>query len=119
VTWPKIGERVFAIALRGALAEEICVAAEGLLRIPDRLPCAEAAAVPVNYLTAAYGLIESAVLRAKQILLVLRRGWNRHRCDQDRANARHPRHRGAASEEKRAFALTRGADQVIDYTAND
>jgi NADPH2:quinone reductase len=37
VAWPKIGERVFGIAQRGALAEEICVGAEGLLRIPDRL----------------------------------------------------------------------------------
>jgi NADPH2:quinone reductase len=120
VTWPKIGERVFGIAQRGAMAEEICVAAGGLLRIPDRLSFAEAAAVPVNYLTAAYGLIESAVLRPKQILFVLggAGGTGTAAIKIGRMLGAHVI-AAAASEEKRAFALAHGADQVIDYTAHE
>lgn len=38
---------------------------------PDRLSFVQAAAVPINYLTAAYGLIELAALREGQHLLVL------------------------------------------------
>jgi NADPH:quinone reductase-like Zn-dependent oxidoreductase len=67
----QVGERVFGSALRGALAEEISVAAGELFRIPDRVSFAQAAAVPVNYLTAAYGLKELAALETGQNLLIL------------------------------------------------
>ena len=63
VTQLKVGDRVFGSAPCGALAEEISVAAGELSKM--------AAAVPVNYLTAAYGLIELAALRAGQNLLIL------------------------------------------------
>ena len=117
---PTIGERVFGIAPRGALAEEIVVPIGGLSRIPDRLSFAEAAAVPVNYLTAAYGLIELAKLQAKQNLLVLGAAGGTgtaaikiaRMCGAQIVAA-------AASEDKRAFALSQGADQAIDYTAKD
>jgi NADPH2:quinone reductase len=71
VTQAKVGDRVFGSAPRGALAEEISVAAAELSKIPDHVSFAQAAAVPVNYLTAAYGLIELAALRAGQNLLIL------------------------------------------------
>jgi NADPH2:quinone reductase len=84
------------------------------------LSFAEAAAVPVNYLTAAYGLIESAMLMPKQSLLVLggAGGTGTAAIKIGRMLGAHVI-AAAASEEKRAFALTHGADQVIDYTAND
>src|SRR6516162_9912594 len=62
VSWPHVGERVFGRSARGAFADEMCVPADGLWRIPDRLSFLQAAAVPVNYLTAVYGLIELANL---------------------------------------------------------
>jgi NADPH2:quinone reductase len=65
VTEPKVGDRVFGSAPRGALAEEISIAAAELSKIPDHVSFAQAAAVPVNYLTAAYGLIELAALHAR------------------------------------------------------
>jgi NADPH:quinone reductase len=65
------GNRVFGFASRGALAEEISVPASELSRIPDHLSFAQAAAVPVNYLTAMYGLKELAELRSGQNLLIL------------------------------------------------
>src|SRR4029077_17652172 len=67
----KVGERVFGLSPRGALAEQICVPAAELSRIPDHVSFTQAAAVPVNYLTAAYGLKELAALQPGQILLVL------------------------------------------------
>jgi NADPH:quinone reductase len=54
-----------------ALAEEISVAAGELSKISDYVSFVQAAAVPVNYRTAAYGLIELAALRAGQNLLIL------------------------------------------------
>jgi NADPH:quinone reductase len=54
VSWPDVGERVFGRSARGAFADEMCVPADGLWRIPDRLSFLQAAAVPVNYLTAAW-----------------------------------------------------------------
>jgi NADPH:quinone reductase len=71
VTQLKVGDRVFGSAPCGALAEEISVAAGELSKIPDHVSFVQAAAVPVNYLTAAYGLIELAALRAGQNLLSL------------------------------------------------
>jgi NADPH:quinone reductase len=116
----KVGKRVFGHTARGALAEEICVPAGELSRIPDRLSFAEAAAVPVNYLTAAYGLIKLADLRAGQNLLVLGAagGTGTAAIKIGRMVGAHVI-AAAASEEKRAFARRQGADQVVDYTAED
>ena len=71
VSQPSVGTRVFGLAPRGALAEEISISAGELSRIPDHLSFAEAAAVPLNYLTATYALRELAALRPGEFLLVL------------------------------------------------
>lgn len=120
VTQPKVGDRVFGSAPRGALAEEISVAAADLSKIPDHVSFAQAAAVPVNYLTAAYGLIELASLRAGQNLLILGAagGTGTAAIKIGRMIGAHVI-AGAASEEKRVFARAQGADQAIDYTAEE
>lgn len=115
-----IGKRVFGVALRGAMAEEICVSMHQLSEIPERISFVEAAAVPVNYLTAAYGLLELADLRAGQTLLVLGAAGGTGTAAIKFGNMVGARVIAAAStEEKRAFAMEQGADQVIDYTASD
>lgn len=120
VTRPKVGDRVFGLAPRGALAEEISVAASELSEIPDHVSFVQAAAVPVNYLTAGYGLIELAALRAGQNLLILGAagGTGTAAIKIGRMLGAHVI-AAAASEEKRAFARAQGADQVVDYTAED
>ena len=120
VTRLKVGDRVFGLAPRGALAEEISVAASELSEIPDHISFAQAAAVPVNYLTAGYGLIELAALRAGQNLLILGAagGTGTAAIKIGRMVGAHVI-AAAASEEKRAFARAQGADQVIDYTTED
>ena len=120
LAWPKVGERVFGPCARGAFADEVCVAASDLWRIPDRLCFAQAAAVPVNYLTAAYGLIELATLREGQNLLVLGAAGGT-----GTAAMKIARMRGAniiaaaASDEKLIFVRANGAHQAIDYTTDD
>jgi NADPH:quinone reductase len=120
VTWPQVGERVFGPSARGAFSDEMCVPADGLWRIPDRLSFVQAAAIPVNYLTAAYGLIELADLSAGQRLLVLGGAGGT-----GTAAMKIGRMRGAhviaaaASAEKRKFVLAQGAHQAIDYTKDD
>jgi NADPH:quinone reductase len=120
VTGPRLGDRVFGSASRGALAEEICVAATGLLQIPNHVSFPQAAAVPVNYLTAAYGLIELAALRAGQNLLVLGAagGTGTAALNIGKMIGAHVI-AGASSEAKRAFVLAHGADQAVDYTADE
>lgn len=116
----KVGDRVFGRAPRGAFADEIVVPAVDLAGIPDRLSFAQAAAVPVNYLTAVYALLELGSLKAGHNLLVLGAAGGT-----GTAAMKIGRMVGAnviaaaASDDKRSFALGQGADQVIDYTKDD
>ena len=116
----KAGDRVFGIAPRGALAEEIAVPASELSRIPDHVSFAQAAAVPVNYLTAAYGLKELAALQPGQNLLILGAAGGTGTAAIKIGRMLGARVIAAASTgDKRAFACAQGADQSIDYTADD
>ena len=116
----KVGERVFGFAPRGALAEEIAVPASELSRIPAHVSFAQAAAVPVNYLTAAYGLKELAALQSGQNLLILGAagGTGTAAIKVGKMLGAHVI-AAASTEDKRAFACDQGADQAIDYTADD
>jgi NADPH2:quinone reductase len=116
----RVGERVFGLALRGALAEQICVPADELSRIPDHVSFTQAAAVPVNYLTAAYGLNELAAVQPGQNLLVLgAAGGTGTAAIKIGRMLRANIIAAASTEDKRAFARDQGADQAIDYTADD
>jgi NADPH:quinone reductase len=116
----RVGERVFGRVARGGLAEEICVPAATLSRMPDHLSFAQAAAVPVNYLTAAYALVELADLKPGQHLLILGAAGGTGTAAIKIARMRGARvFAAAASESKRLFALEQGADLAIDYTAPD
>jgi NADPH:quinone reductase len=120
VAWLKAGDRVFGWAPRGGLAEEIAVPASELSRIPDHVSFAQAAAVPVNYLTAAYGLKELAALQPGQNLLILGAagGTGTAAIKVGKMLGAHVI-AAASTEDKRAFACAQGADQAIDYTADD
>ena len=116
----KAGDRVFGSAPRGALAEEISVPARELSRIPDHVSFAQAAAVPVNYLTASYGLKELAALQPGQNLLILGAAGGTGTAAIKIGKMLGANVIAAAStEDKRAFTRAQGADQAIDYTAHD
>jgi len=113
----KVGDRVFGLARRGALAEEIAVIADEVSLMPSRISFAQAAAIPVNYLTAIYGLKERANLSAGERLLVLGAAGGT-----GTAAIKVGRMLGAtviaaaSTKEKRAFAIAEGAVAAIDTT---
>jgi len=119
VMWPEVGEHVFGLSARGAFSDEMCLPADGLWRIPDRLSFVQAAAIPVNYLTAAYGLIELADLSAGQRLLVLGAAGGTGTAAMKIGRMRDAHViAAAASTEQRNFVLSHGAHQAIDYTTD-
>src|SRR5437762_4875054 len=69
VTNPQEGERVVALTRFGGYADSVVVPASQAYRFPDRLSDAEAAAVPVTYLTAAIALYRMAAIRSGETVL--------------------------------------------------
>jgi NADPH:quinone reductase len=111
------GDRVFGLTKRGALAEEIVVADSALAHIPGKLSFSQAAAVPMNYLTAAFALTEIAALRPGETLLVLGAagGTSTAAIKIAKMMGAHVI-AGASTEAKRSLARAEGADSSIDYT---
>jgi NADPH:quinone reductase-like Zn-dependent oxidoreductase len=70
VTEPAVGRRVLALARFGAHADVVCVPAEQALEMPDGMGFEEAAAIPVNYITAYHMLFRVANLRPGERVLV-------------------------------------------------
>ncbi len=70
VTNLKVGERVMAMSRFGAHADTLVTSAQLVVAIPDAMTFEEAAAVPVNYITAYHMLFRVANLRAKSKVLV-------------------------------------------------
>jgi NADPH:quinone reductase-like Zn-dependent oxidoreductase len=66
----KVGQRVLALVRFGGHAESVCAPAERVLPIPDDLSFTDAAALPVNYLTAYHMLFRVANLRPGARVLV-------------------------------------------------
>ena len=64
------GQRVLAMTRFGGHADVVCVPAEQVLAIPDAMSFEEAAAVPVNYLTAYRMLFRVAGVRPGERVLV-------------------------------------------------
>jgi NADPH:quinone reductase-like Zn-dependent oxidoreductase len=66
----KPSDRVFGLTLFGAQAQYIAVNENQLFRIPENMSYEQAAAIPVNYLTAYYALFRLGNLRQKEALLI-------------------------------------------------
>jgi NADPH2:quinone reductase len=117
VSQVRVGDRVFGLARRGGLAEEIVILESDLTIIPGRLSLPQAAAVPVNYLTATFALIDLAALRSSETLLVLGAAGGTGTAAIKIAKMIGAHVIAAAStEEKRSLARAEGADLSIDYT---
>src|SRR5262245_62061813 len=63
VTAPAAGERVLALVRFGGHADTVCVPVEQVVGMPDGMGFEEAAAIPVNYLTAYHMLFRVANIR--------------------------------------------------------
>ncbi|WP_327316913.1 zinc-binding dehydrogenase [Streptomyces sp. NBC_01235] len=69
VTAFEVGDRVVAV-VEGAFASEINVPVTSVMPVPDRMDFAQAATVPVAFLTAWYGLVRMAGIQRGERLLI-------------------------------------------------
>jgi len=66
----RAGERVAAVTLLGGFAERVTAPAATVFRLPDGLALDVAAALPLNYLTAVFGLVHrGSLLRGETVLV--------------------------------------------------
>ncbi len=115
-----VGQRVMAVATYGAFAEELVARASDVLPLPDELDFATAAAFPIVYGTAHLALAHRGRLRAGETLLVLGAAGGVGLAAVEVGKAMGARVIAAArGREKTALALSHGADETIDYEAED
>jgi NADPH2:quinone reductase len=120
VTGWRIGERVATWLGYGAAREKVVVPAEALVRVPERLDDTQAAGLFVTYGTAMHGLMQRAGLKAGETLAILGASGGAGSAAVE-IGALLGAHviACASSGEKLALAREHGAQQVIDYAADD
>jgi NADPH2:quinone reductase len=120
VTDRNVGERVCGTVFVGAFAEEVVAPAAMLMRVPDGVGFAEAAAFPVTYATAYDALRLTAELQAGETVLVLGAAGGVGSAAVEIAKVLGARVIAAASSAEKLAACRRlGADAVVDYTTED
>ncbi len=113
------GDRVVALTRFGGYADCVVVPASQAYRFPDRLSDAEAAAVPVTYLTAAIALYRMAALTAGETVLVHNAGGGLGIAATQLARLRRATVIGTASVGKHDALRSFGVDHAIDYRHDD
>ncbi|MEZ5557054.1 MAG: NADPH:quinone oxidoreductase family protein [Pseudomonadales bacterium] len=117
VARPEIGDRVTASGFGGGLAEYAVVAANAACVIPEQLDLRAAAGFLVNYTTAWHALVDRAQLRAGETVLVLGAAGGTGIAAVQVARMAGARViAGASTDEKRRFAQSHGAHDVLDYS---
>jgi NADPH:quinone reductase-like Zn-dependent oxidoreductase len=119
VTSAHEGDRVVALTRFGGYADCVVVPATQAYRFPDRLSDAEAAAVPVTYLTAAIALYRMAALRPGETVLVHNAGGGLGIAATQLARLRRATVIGTASASKHDALRSFGVDHAIDYRTAD
>ena len=113
------GERVVAMTRFGGYSDTVVVPAVHVFRMPESLSDAEAAAVPVNYLTAALALYRMAALNPGETVLVHNAGGGVGIAATQLALLRRATVIGTASTAKHAALRTFGVEHAIDYRTAD
>src|SRR5215208_3689440 len=109
------GERVLALTRFGGYADTVVVPASHAFHFPDELSDAEAAAVPVNYLTASLALYRMAALSPGETVLVHNAGGGVGIAATQLARLRRATVIGTASAFKHDALRSFGVDYAIDY----
>jgi synaptic vesicle membrane protein VAT-1 len=109
------GERVLALTRFGGYADTVVVPASQAFHFPDELSDAEAAAVPVNYLTASLALYRMAALSPGETVLVHNAGGGVGIAATQLARLRRATVIGTASAFKHDALRSFGVDHAIDY----
>jgi NADPH:quinone reductase-like Zn-dependent oxidoreductase len=113
------GQRVLALTRFGGYAERVAVPAAQVLRIPDTMPWDEAAAIPVNYLTAVVALHRFAAVRAGETVLVHAAAGGVGMAAIQLCRAAGASVVGTASAAKHAALREAGVAHCIDYRTED
>ena len=120
VTHVKPGDRVMAFTLYGAFAEEVVLDAFRVLPMPDGMDFRTGAALLLTYGTMDHALRDRGSLRSGETVLVLGAAGGIGIASIEIAKAMGARVIACAStEEKLAVCREHGADETIDYTAED
>jgi NADPH:quinone reductase-like Zn-dependent oxidoreductase len=109
------GDRVVAMTPFGGYADTVVVSAEHAFHVPEMLSDAEAAAVPVNYLTAAVALYRMAALSSGETVLIHNAGGGVGIAATQLARLRRATVIGTASPHKHAALRSFGVEHAIDY----
>ena len=109
------GDRIVALTRFGGYADVVVAPADRCFRVPAELSDAEAAAVPVTYLTAALALYRMAALGPGETVLVHNAGGGVGIAAIQLARLRRARVIGTASAMKHAALRAFGVEHVIDY----
>lgn len=114
------GDRVMAMTTWGGFAEECVAPAAALTRIPPALDFATAGAFTLTYATSWHALKDRGELRAGETLLVLGAAGGVGLAAIEIGKALGARVIAAASSPKKlAVCRAHGADETIDYAAED
>ncbi|NKF24287.1 synaptic vesicle VAT-1 family membrane protein [Solimonas marina] len=114
-----IGREVFALTRFGGYADCVVVPAAQVFAKPAALSFEQAAAVPVNYLTAWQLLVVVGALRAGETVLIHNAGGGVGLAAIDVARHVGATIYGTASAGKHAFLRERGLHAAIDYRGKD
>jgi NADPH:quinone reductase-like Zn-dependent oxidoreductase len=113
------GDRVMALTRFGGYSDVVVTPAAACFHFPDELSDAEAAAIPVNYLTAALALYRMAALAPRETVLIHNAGGGVGIAAIQLARLRRATVIGTASAAKHDALRTFGVDHAIDYRHAD
>lgn len=114
-----IGKAVLAMTRFGGYSDVVIVPASQIFEKPESLSFEEAAAIPVNYLTAYALLVVMGSLHAGEAVLIHNAGGGVGLAALDIAKHVGAKTYGTASPSKHAFLKERGLDFAIDYRTGD
>jgi synaptic vesicle membrane protein VAT-1 len=114
-----VGREVFALTRFGGYSDLVLVPQMQVIAKPASLSHEEAAAIPVNYLTAWQLLVVMGSLKPGETVLIHNAGGGVGLAAIDIARHIGATVYGTASSGKHAFLKQRGLDQPIDYRAKD
>ncbi len=113
------GDRVVALAAFSAYAERVAVPANLVFHLPDGVLFDDAAAIPVNYLTAYHAMFQMGNLQAGDRILIHGAAGGVGIAAVQLARARKLVIFGTAGPSKQELLRRIGVDHPIDYTRED
>jgi len=115
----RAGDRVAALTQFNAYAELIAMPAQRVYRLPDTMSFEDAAAIPVNYLTAYHSMFQMGNLQPGDRILVHGAAGGVGIAAVQLAKARKLVVFGTAGTSKQDYLRQIGVDHPIDYTRED